>query len=153
MKKNAVGKPLDVLEPFIGEWSIGGKHAQVAGQVQGRSVFEWWEGRVFVIHRSTLDHADFPDSISIIGATRPDGGLAYHYYDTRGVHRVYEMTFEGKLWTLARKAVGPEDFSQRMEARLDADGNSISAEWQITEPGATQMKHDVALMYTRESPG
>ena len=151
MNKNVVGKQLDDLEPFVGAWTVEAKHVAVAGVIRGRSVFEWWEGRTFLMHRSSFEHPDFPDSISVIGATQPGGGLAYHYFDTRGVHRLYEMTFARGVWSLARKAVGPDDFDQRLNAKFSADGNTITAEWERTEPGAREMKHDIAATYRRVS--
>ena len=150
MKKNVIGKPLDELEPFVGEWTVEGIHPDVATEaIRGRSVFEWWEGRTFLMHRSTFEHPDFPDSISVIGATQSGGGLAQHYFDTRGVHRVYNMTFDRGVWTLTRKAAGPDDFDQQLNAKFSVDGKTITAEWERTDPGARQMKHDFALTYTR----
>ena len=90
--KNVVGKPLDELEPFIGEWNMEGRHVAFPDDViRGHSRFEWWGDRVFVLQHSSVDHPDFPDSLSVIGATRPDGGLALHWFDTRGVRRLFDM--------------------------------------------------------------
>lgn len=148
--KNVVGRPLEELQPFIGEWSVEGRHVALADAViRGRSVFEWWGDRAFLIHRSTMDHPDFPDSISVIGATRPGGGLAQHYFDTRGVHRLFDMTFGRGVWTLARKAVSATDFDQRLNARFSADGSTITGDVEVTDPGAHEMKHDMAVVYTR----
>ena len=148
--KNAVGTPLDELQPFIGEWTVEGRHVALPDVViRGRSVFEWWGDRVFLIHRATVDHPDIPDSIAVIGATRPDGGLAQHYFDTRGVHRLFDMTFARGVWTLARKAVGASDFDQGLRAAFSADGTSITGEFERTEPGSHEMKLDMAVTYTR----
>jgi hypothetical protein len=148
--KNVVGKPLDELEPFIGEWSVEGRHVALPDiVVRGRSIFEWWGDRTFLIHRSTLDHPDFPDSMSVIGATRPDGGLAQHYFDTRGVHRVYDMTLGGGVWTLTRQATGPKDFDQRMRGELSADGSTITANWELRDPDTHTMRHDLAVTYRK----
>ena len=55
--KNVIGKPLDALQPFIGEWAIEGRHIEFPDTViRGASVFEWWGDRTFLIHRATLDH-------------------------------------------------------------------------------------------------
>ena len=148
--KNVVGAPLADLQPFVGEWTIEGRHVAVPNTViRGRSVFEWWGDRTFLIHHQTLDHPDFPDSISVIGATRPGGGLAQHYFDSRGVYRLYDMTFDGGVWTLDRKAVGAADFDQRTTATFSADGNTITSESERTESGEHDMKHDFAVTYTR----
>jgi hypothetical protein len=148
--KNVVGKPLDALQPFIGEWSVEGRHVAFPDTVvRGASVFEWWGDRVFLIHRSILDHPDFPDSISVIGATQPDGGLAQHYFDTRGVHRLFDMTFADGVWTLDRKATGPKDFDQRMKATFSADGNTITADFEVRDSATHEMRHDFSVIYTR----
>lgn len=149
MKKNVVGKPLDELEPLVGEWTVTGNHpADPSVVVRGRVVFEWCLGRTLLMHRSTIEHPDFPDSISVIGATQSGGALAMHYFDTRAVHRVYDMTFVRGVWTLSRKAAGPDDFDQRLNAKFSADGKTISAEWQRAESGA-KMQRDFGLTYSR----
>jgi hypothetical protein len=148
--KNVVGKPLDALQPFIGEWSVEGKHVAFPNAViRGRSVFEWWGDRTFLMHTSTFDHPDFPDSISVMGATRPDGGLALHWFDTRGVHRLFDMTFADGVWTIDRKADGPKDFDQRMRATFSADGKTITANSEMRDPGTHEMTHDFSVTYTR----
>jgi hypothetical protein len=95
-----------------------------------------------------MDHPDFPDSISVIGATGPHGRLALHYFDTRGVHRVYDMTFENSVWTLSRKG-GPGDFDQRYLGQLSPDGKMIVGSWKKTEPGGSVMKHDFDITLTK----
>ena len=148
--KNVVGKPLDALQPFIGEWAVEGRHVALPNTViRGASVFEWWRDRTFLIHRSTLDHPDFPDSISVIGATRLDGGLAQHYFDSRGVHRLFDMTFTDGVWTLDREAVGPKDFDQRMKATFSADANTITAEFELRDSRTHEMRPDFSLTYRR----
>jgi hypothetical protein len=148
--KNVVATPLEELQPFIGEWSVEGRHVALPNVViRGRTVFEWWGDRAFLIQRSTVDHPDFPDSISVIGATRPGGGLTQHYFDTRGVHRLFDMTFGRGVWTLSRKAVGTSDFDQRMNARFSADGNTITGDFEVRDPGSQEMRHDFSLTYTR----
>ena len=148
--KNVVAKPLDALQPFIGEWTVEGRHVAMPNvEIRGRSVFDWWGDRAFLMHRSTLDHPDFPDSIAVMGATRPDGGLAQHYFDSRGVYRLFDMTFARGVWTLDRKAVSAKEFDQRMRATFSDDGNTITAESDRSEPGAHEMKHDFTVTYRR----
>ncbi|HUQ80822.1 MAG TPA: hypothetical protein VM076_06785 [Gemmatimonadaceae bacterium] len=148
--KNVVGKPLDALEPFIGEWSLEGKHVAVPDTViRGHSVFEWWGDRTFLMQRQTLDHPDFPDSIAMMGATQPGSGLAQHYFDSRGKHRLFDMTFDGGVWTLERKAAGPDDFDQGMRATFSEDGDTITAESELRDPKTRQMTHDFTVLYRR----
>ena len=153
MKKTVVAKPLIELEMFVGEWIVEGAHARNTSEIlHGRVSFEWWPpgDRTFLLQRSSMEHPDFPDSINIIGATRAGGGLELHYFDTRGVHRVYDMTLDGAVWTLSRKgSPGGTDFDQRLVAEFSADRKTIKGEWQRTEPGKTEMKHDFELTYTK----
>jgi hypothetical protein len=150
--KSVVARPLDELQPFIGEWSVEGSHVALPNvAIRGRSVFEWWGERAFLIHHSTMDHPDVPDAISVIGATRPGGELAQHYFDTRGVHRLFDMTFDRGVWTLARTAVGPTDFDQRMNARFSADGDTITGDFEVRDSGTHEMRHDFSVTYTRVS--
>ncbi len=123
--KNVVAKPLVALQPFIGEWNVEGRHVALPDTViHGRSVFEWWGDRVFLVHHSTLDHADFPESMSLIGATQPDGGLAQHYFDIRGVYRLFAMTFS-------------------------ADGNTITAQSEARDASTHEMRPDFSVICTR----
>jgi hypothetical protein len=80
--------PLERLEVLVGEWETN-----VPGvEAKGRTTFEWLEGGGFLIERSTVDRPEFPNGICVIGATGPDGRLQQHYFDSRGVARVYDMT-------------------------------------------------------------
>jgi hypothetical protein len=57
-----------------------------------------------LIYRSSYDHPDIPDSISIIGDT---AGLRMHYFDTRGVHRILQVTVTGEGWEMAMDRHSP----------------------------------------------
>ena len=154
MRKTVTGKPLTELEVFIGEWRVDAVHARNPAELlHGRAAFEWWPAgeRTFVLERWSMEHPDFPDSINLIGATQPDGGLAIHYYDTRGVHRVYLMSFKDATWTVSRKrkAGSKTDFDQRFVGEFSADRRTITGEWQRTDPGKSQMMHDLDVTYTK----
>jgi hypothetical protein len=132
---------LERLDVLVGEWE-----ASVPGiEAEGRTTFEWLEGGGFLIERSTVDRPEFPNGICLMGATGPDGGLQQHYFDSRGVARVYEMTLEDSVCTLFRE--GP-DWPQRYIGELSGDGNTITGCWERgIEPGAP-LEHDFDLSYT-----
>jgi hypothetical protein len=44
-------------------------------------------GEQFLIQRWEVDHPDAPDGLAVIGAA--DDGYVQHYFDSRGVARVY----------------------------------------------------------------
>lgn len=84
------------LEVLVGEWQTDAPGMEA----EGRTSFEWLEGGGFLVERSVVSRPEFPNSISVIGPTGPDGALQQHYFDSRGVARVYEMTLDAGTWTL-----------------------------------------------------
>jgi hypothetical protein len=135
------------LEPLIGEWSV---EASIAPGVAGHSVFEWALGGQFLIQRSDVPNSDIPDSISIIGLA-PDGeSYTQHYFDSRGVVRVYAMTFRDGAWTLLRDEPDftPLSFSQRFTGTFSEDGNTVRGGWEMSRDGG-DWELDFELTYTK----
>ena len=135
---------LEPLDALVGEWLTEATHpALPATVVHGRSTFEWLAGERFLIQRSQTDHPDFPDAIAILGAA-PDG-LSMHYFDSRGVHRVYEASVGDGVWRMSRRAPG---FSQRFTGTFGDDGRTISGLWELSADDAS-WDDDVAITYRR----
>jgi hypothetical protein len=91
------------------------------------------------------EHPEAPDGIAIICFDADKATLLQHYFDSRGIARVYEMTFVDKVWTLQRFAAAP-DFSQRFAGAFDDD--TIGGRWESSSDGRN-WKPDFALTYTR----
>ena len=59
-----------------------------------------------------------------------------HYFDSRGVKRLFLMTLEGSTWTIWRAPGedwnGPDGpgFNQRYIGEISADGRSIAGRWE-----------------------
>jgi hypothetical protein len=142
--------PAPELEPFqalIGSWTLEATHPMHPSVVvPGRSSFEWLEGEQFLIQRSQADHPDFPDSISVIGAPEEEP-LSMHYFDSRGVHRLYEMSFAGGELKIWRKAPG---FSQRFTATFADGGDTLMGVWELSRDGST-WDDDLEITYRRDS--
>ena len=114
------------LAPLIGAWDVEGAHpADASIRVRGRTSFEWLEGGRFVVQRWTLEHPDFPDGIAVLG--EGEAGFAQHYFDSRGVARVYAMSLAGGVWELSRDHPG---FSQRFVGTFSDDGDAIHGRWE-----------------------
>ena len=96
--------------------------------IRGTGTFEWLDGQRFVIWRSQYDHPEIPDAITIIGVT--DGQLSMHYFDQRGVYRVYAASLNQAEWRHWRDAPAP-DFSQRFTGTFSDDGNTITGRGQL----------------------
>jgi hypothetical protein len=104
---------------LVGEWTTEATHPAFPGTVvRGHVTFEWLDGEKFLIQRAGNDHPDFPDSISVIGEV--DGRIAMHYFDSRGVQRVYEMGLTEGVWKISRDEPG---FSQRCSGTFEDDGS------------------------------
>jgi hypothetical protein len=102
--------------------------------IRGTSSFEWLDGRQFVIWRSHYDHREIPDGISVIGVT--DGQLSMHYFDSRGVYRVYTASLDETTWRFWRDAP-PRDLSQRFTGTFSDDGSKISGHGKLSKGGTT----------------
>jgi hypothetical protein len=85
----------------------------------------------------------------------PDGdGFRQHYFDSRGVVRLYAMTLQDGRWTLLREAAdfSPLHFTQRYVGAFEDGGNTIRGRWETGQPGeAWQL--DFELIYTRVARG
>jgi hypothetical protein len=140
-----------MLDVLIGEWSMEARFPGAPpSDLRGRVVFEWMTGDKFVIQRWEIPIPDAPDGVAIIGFDEGRQGLLQHYFDSRGVARVYEMTLEGGIWTLSRTKpdFSPLDFSQRFIGRFSDDGMRIDGTWETSNDGA-DWTHDFDLIYTR----
>ena len=132
------------LAALVGEWETEATHPAVPGTVvAGRVTVEWLEGGRFLIHRARMEHPDFPDSISVIGAM--GGGLAFQYFDSRGVHRVYGMSLDGDVWRLWR--ADPE-FRQRFSGRFLDGGATLAGRWELARGGGDYAE-DLQITYRR----
>ena len=113
---------------------------------------EYLPGRQFVIQRWEVPHPDAPDGIAIIGWDSGRGSLLQHYFDSRGVARLYEMSFGDGVWKLSRTEAdfSPLDFAQRYTGAISDDGRAIRGAWELSTDGS-QWEHDFDLSYSKIS--
>ena len=152
---------LEPLNRLAGSWITEATHPAVPGViVRGVASFEWLEGQRFLILRMRNDHPDFPDAISIIGFTdvdrvathvdqataRKESRLSMHYFDSRGVFRLFEMSVDGDEWRLWRDAPG---FSQRFAGRFTDHDNAIVGQWQLCQDEA-HWNDDLTITFRRQ---
>jgi hypothetical protein len=83
----------------------------------------------------------------------PDPGrmpYCQHYFDSRGVARVYAMDFSDGEWTLLRDAPDftPLDFAQRYTGTFSADGRRIDGYWE-SAPDGSAWELDFHLSYAK----
>ena len=148
---------LDRLEALTGQWemeaSFGagyfGPGSPAMTSRSGRTTFEWLEGRFFLLQRFTVEHPAAPGGIAVIGAGGEPGTFSQHYYDSRGVARVYGMSLDGGTCKLWREAPG---FWQRFTGVISGDGATITGGWEMSADGQ-DWKHDFGLTYIRVGAG
>jgi hypothetical protein len=157
MVDDTVKKQNERLEPLIGEWSLamvmpGEAVPAQLPDVGARVTFEWMGEHAFVLERWHVPIPEAPDGLALIGWDVGRGTFLQHYFDERGVARVYEMRFEAGVWTMERTKpdFSPFAFSQRFTGTVAGDGSRIDGTWDIAEDHKT-WKKDFDLIYSRVS--
>jgi len=123
--------------------------------MHGSNEIAWVTGERFVIHQTTYDHPDIQDGISIIGDT---DGLHVHYFDTRGVHRIYDVKVTDDGWEIAMDRDSPassfaspdERFSQRMKFTFEGDDRTMTGEGKLSHDDVN-WEEDLQITYRRAS--
>jgi hypothetical protein len=141
---------LEQLSPFVGEWDLEVSLPSPDG-VTARATFEWALDGRFLLQRTEVSLPEAPNTLSIIGPDPRGGAYAQHYFDTRGVVRVYAMTLEDGVWTLVRES---PDFSeltfwQRYEGSFSADGDIIDGAWHASHDEGATWEKDFDIVYRR----
>jgi hypothetical protein len=123
------------LDLLVGRWSTvawGGVFGDE--RFAGRTTFTWTLDGAALLQEATVDH---PQAPSVHAVVVPDGdGFLQHYFDSRGVVRLYRMALDGTTWTLQRDAPDFSElpFHQRYVATLD--GDVIDGRWERSDDGA-----------------
>jgi hypothetical protein len=121
---------IEALEALIGEWTMAPRFErfETIPDVVGHVAFEWMPGRRFVVQRWEVPVPEAPDGVALLGPHEDRDGLVQHYFDSRGVHRVYDMTLEDGVWTLEREHPG---FDQRFRGTFSDDGDTIEGVYEM----------------------
>ena len=147
MEKPSRNPALEHLDALVGEWRM---EARPPGGPpwpgEARVTFEWLEGGTFLIERWTVEMPEAPDGIAIIGGGDEPEILRQYYFDSRGVHRVYEMTLRDGVWKLWRDS--PDPFPQRFSGTFSDDGKTIAGRWEEAEDGS-EWETDFDLTYRK----
>jgi hypothetical protein len=142
------------VKRLVGRWTTEATHPGLPGAIiKGSSGIEWLGGEQFLIYRSTYDHPDIPDSISIIGDT---DGLRMHYFDTRGVHRILEVTVTDAGWEMAMDRHAPggsfaspdAPFSQRITYAFKDEDRTMSGKGMLSYDNVS-WQDDLEITYRR----
>jgi hypothetical protein len=151
MDQVARDAPLQRLDVFVGAWLMEAVFPSDPTEVLrgGRSVFEWMKGGQLLVQRTEVP-AQAPDSIAIIVVNADKDAYTQHYFDSRGVVRLYAMTLTDGVWTLLRDApdFSPLAFAQRFTGTFADDDKTIRGVWEKSSDGVSWEK-DFDLTYRK----
>lgn len=137
---------LAALDVLVGTWAV---QVQRPGVPPGDARFEWALDGQYLLMNSTSPQPEFPDTLAVIAADAD--GYLQHYFDSRGVVRLYRMQLRDGVWTQTRTEAdfSALDFSQRFEGRFSDDGTRIDARWDISHDAGRTWELDFGLTFTR----
>jgi hypothetical protein len=130
---------------LVGTWATEVTHPELPRTVvTGRATFEWLDDQQVLIQRSHYDHPEIPDAITVTGII--DGKPSMHYFDPRGVHRVFAVDITPNAWRFWNDAPG---FSQRLTLTLSDDDKAINGQAELSRDDGATWEHDLAITYRR----
>jgi hypothetical protein len=134
------------LEPLVGVWDLTLTNSwfleSMETRVSGEASFEWLDD-AFVVWRWWAGSRDEP-AVMVIGRSDARDAFTALSWDSRGVARVFAMTWGDGEWTLFRE---DPDFHQRIVAKVEQD--RIVASVDASEDAGTTWRKDVDLLFER----
>ena len=127
-----MSSPLDRL---LGSWRLTMHHSQMSEPVHGRLKYERVLDGAFVALDWVYEHPDFPDASAMLDDTH------FHYFDVRGVIRVFDFEIDETGWRMTWIASG---FSQRSTAQFVGD-DSIAVEGERSTDEGAIWEHDFRM--------
>ncbi len=134
------GAQHEALAVFLGRWRATGKSYGIPKQPEDdpKSLAEpwnsshvgmWHTGDFFLIQdeRATTVAGPF-DTLSIMGVDPKTGNYFAKSFENHGFHRHYEVSVEGRVWTLTGD-------TERARIELSADGKTQTIAWEWRPKG------------------
>lgn len=127
------------LDRLLGTWQITMHHSAMTEPVGGRQRYERVLDGAYVLLHWTYDDPDFPDAMALLSDAQ------MHYFDVRGVTRVFDLRLDETGWSIVTLA--PE-LSQRSTARFSG-ADTIETHGEISNDGGTTWREDYTMSSTR----
>jgi hypothetical protein len=135
--------PLNFL---IGTWNVRMTHSSLPNPLDWQDTFTWLDNGFIVWHWQGKN--EVPQATLIIGRNEQTSNNKFSilYYDSRGISRFEEMSFENGVWKFWRNGA---DFFQRMEYIVSESGRSMVGHGEISYDQGRTWQHDFAIEYSK----
>jgi hypothetical protein len=130
---------MSALDRLLGTWEFTTHHSAVPEPVTGRQRYERVLDGAFVLQHWAYDHPDFPDAITLMSDDR------YHYFDVRGITRVFELEVDEAGWSMIRL---DKDFSQRSTASFRGP-DAMESTGEVSHDNGATWQPDFTMTYRR----
>ncbi|MCU1590719.1 MAG: hypothetical protein JWP11_1975 [Frankiales bacterium] len=127
------------LDRLLGTWELTMRHVAMPAAVRGRQCYERVLDNAFLMLHATYDHPEFPDAVALLD------GSSYHYFDVRGVTRVFDLEVGDTGWAMIRRDA---DFWQRSAATF-VGADAMDGTGENSYDGGATWQHDFSLSYAR----
>ena len=124
---------------LLGTWDISMQHVALPEPVAGRQRYELVLDGAFVLLQWTYDHPDFPDAMALLDQT------AFHYFDVRGISRVFDLQINEQGWSMIRR---DPDFWQRSSTTFVGD-RVMEGTGENSHDGGVTWEHDFVMTWAR----
>lgn len=116
----------------------------------GQTSFAWMDGDQFMIQRTNVDQPEFPSSVIVYDYDSNTDTYIQHYFDSRGVARLYKMSLKERNWELWRNQpdFSTLDFSQRFRGEFNESCDTIHSAWEKSFDGV-HWEHDFKILYRK----
>jgi hypothetical protein len=130
---------MSALDRLLGTWEFTMHHSALSEPVTGRQRYERVLEGAFVLLHWTYDHPDFPDALALVSDDR------YHYFDVRGVIRIFDLQADDAGWSMTRL---DRDFSQRITARFRGP-DVMESSGEASDDNGVTWRPDFTMTYQR----
>jgi hypothetical protein len=127
------------LDRLLGTWDITMRHVAMSEPVVGRQRYERILDGAFVRLDWTYQHPDFPDALALLAET------TCHYFDVRGVTRVFDLSMDDQGWSMIRR---DSDVWQRSAARFLGPA-AMEGSGEMSHDSGASWEHDFDISYAR----
>ena len=130
---------MSALDQLLGTWEFTMRHSAMPQPVTGWQRYERVLDGAFVLQHWTYDHPDFPDAMALLSDDR------YHYFDVRGITRVFELEVDDAGWSMIRL---DEEFSQRHTARFRGS-DAMESTGEVSHDNGATWRPDSTMTHRR----